>query len=275
MPTVLITGTSTGFGRAIAERFDKAGWNVAASMRDPAKSPFPKTWFTPALDVTDRASITRAVAETRERFGTIDVLVNNAGYSLMGIFEELPAAGIHDEFAVNVFGPMDVTRAVLPIMRAQEGGAIVNVTSGSGLYAVPMLSAYHASKFAIEGWSESLSFELGAIGIRVKCVEPGACLTTSFAPRAIAEAGGTTPIADYGVFRSQMNAMFSRQGQVKLATPADIAETAFVAATDRSPRLRYPVGPDIEPFITARQTFGEERYRAFMLETFGQSPGKA
>lgn len=272
--TVLITGCSTGVGYESAKVFLAEGWNVVATMRSPERSKLdaaPRLLVT-RLDVQDQGSITAAVAAANERFGGIDVLLNNAGYSMLGVFEEIPRANIQEQFDVNVFGVMDVTRAVLPIMRRQRSGVIVNVSSGSGLFTTPMLSAYHASKFALEGFTESLAYELLPIGITPKLVEPGALLHTDFSTRAMSAAAGNRTIGDYDLFKSAMNAMFAGVMESKnvpgAASTEDVARVAFHAATDGTPRLRYPVGQDIATFLKARQETSEGEYLALMRETF-------
>jgi NAD(P)-dependent dehydrogenase (short-subunit alcohol dehydrogenase family) len=268
--TVLITGCSSGFGQDMARVFLARGWNVTATMRSPERSALSASerLLVTRLDVQDRTSIEAAVARTLARFGTLDVLINNAGFSMMGVFEEIPRDCIQEQFDVNLFGLMDVTRAVLPTMRQQRSGVIVNVSSSEGLYAVPMLSAYHASKFAVEGFSESLAYELASVGIAVKLIEPGAVVTTGFARRAMAERGNTADIEDYAPFHAAMEKVFAGRMAARFATPEDVARTAFEAATDGSSRLRYVVGPDSLPFIEARQRTSEEDYMTLMRRTY-------
>ena len=186
MKTVLITGCSSGIGEATAKYFAAQGWSVAATMRNPAATESFKdvpNVKVVALDVTDKASVEKAVAETLSAFGQIDALVNNAGYGLFGPFELASDEAIARQFKTNVFGLFDVTRAVLPTMRAQHSGVIVNVSSIGGLTTFPMNSLYHATKFALVGFSESLSFELAPFGIQVKIVAPGGVATISLDAR--------------------------------------------------------------------------------------------
>jgi NAD(P)-dependent dehydrogenase (short-subunit alcohol dehydrogenase family) len=182
--TILITGTSSGIGEACANLFVEKGWNVVATMRDPAKSGVFKNAqnvLVSRLDIQDIASIERAVSEGVSRFGSIDVLLNNAGYGQYGVFEAVPREKVLEQFEVNVFGPMNVIRAVLPVMRKARSGVIINMSSGAGIFTLPMISLYSASKFALEGFSEALSFELLALGIVVKIVEPhGGVSATKF-----------------------------------------------------------------------------------------------
>lgn len=259
--TVLITGCSSGVGRETAKVFRDAGWNVIATMRNPTEGAV-------RLDVQDRASIDAVF----RNLDSLDVLVNNAGYSMLGVFEEIPRANIQEQFDVNLFGVMDVTRAALPIMRRQRSGVIVNISSGSGLFTTPMLSAYHASKFALEGFTESLAYELLPLGITPKLVEPGALLQTSFADSSMRAAAGNQTIADYDLFKSAMHAMFASVMETKhvpgAASTEDVARVTFHAATDGTSRLRYPVGQDIATFMKARQESSEGEYLALMRKTF-------
>jgi NADP-dependent 3-hydroxy acid dehydrogenase YdfG len=158
--TVLITGASSGFGKETAKEFQQNGWNVIATMRSSEKEQELnklENVFVTRLNVQEPASIEMAVQSGIEKFGNIDVLVNNAGYGLMGVFESATRAQIQNQYAVNVFGLMDVTLALLPHMRQQGKGAIINVTSFGGVVGLPFGSLYNSSKFAVEGFSEALS----------------------------------------------------------------------------------------------------------------------
>lgn len=178
--TVLITGASSGFGKETALLFLRNGWNVVATMRSPEKETqlgeFPNVLVT-RLDVTDGESIDRAINGSIEHFGKIDVLVNNAGYGLIGVFESATAEQIQKQFDVNVFGLMNVTKRALGIMRKQKQGVIVNISSFGGITAGQFSSLYNSSKFAVEGFSEALSHEVAALGIKVKIIEPGSVAT--------------------------------------------------------------------------------------------------
>src|ERR1700744_1454487 len=178
--TVLITGTSSGFGKESAKLFQKNGWNVIATMRSPEKeeelTQLEDVWVT-RLDVQDAGSIEKIITGGIDRFGRIDALVNNAGYALIGAFESATRDQIGRQYAVNVFGLMDVTQAILPHFRGNGGGAIINVSSFGGIVALPFCSLYNSSKFAVEGFSEALSQELAPHNIAVKLVEPGGVQT--------------------------------------------------------------------------------------------------
>jgi NAD(P)-dependent dehydrogenase (short-subunit alcohol dehydrogenase family) len=201
--TVLITGCSSGFGEAAARWFAKKGWNVAATMRRPDMDPglaALQNVVVFKLDVQDEPSIKDAVSATITRFGQIDVVVNNAGYGLFGVFEGTSREKVADQFEVNVFGVMEVIRATLPHFRERQCGLYINISSGAGVFGLPMISLYNASKFALEGFSESLSYELGSLGIGVKIVEPGGVLETKFGERSGSESNSATTPSEYNVF---------------------------------------------------------------------------
>ena len=190
--TILITGASSGIGRDAARRFQSEGWNVVATMRTPENGAelgqLERTLVT-RLDVTDPASIASAVAEAIERFGRIDVRVNNAGYGAYGPLEAFSMDGIRRQFDTNVIGLLAVTKAVLPHMRVQGQGTVVNISSIGGKMTFPLGALYHGTKFAVEGISEALHYELEPLGVRVKLVEPGAiatdCAGSEEAPKKI------------------------------------------------------------------------------------------
>ena len=169
--TVLITGTSSGYGKATAELFLDRGWNVVATMRQPKPEIFgsqsDRLKVLP-LDVTDSGSVSKAIAEAISTFGTIDVLVNNAGIGLVGAFEATPIATVREVFETNTFGVMTMTHAMLPLFRKRRCGAVVNVTSSVTLARMPLAAAYTASKAAIEGFTGSLAFEAEWFNVRVK-----------------------------------------------------------------------------------------------------------
>ncbi len=269
--TALITGSSSGFGRAAALYFAERGWNVAATMRAPdqekdlaAKNGVLVT----RLDVQDPESIERGVRAALDRFGRIDALVNNAGFGLFGIFEATSREKIAAQFAVNVFGVMDVTRAVLPHFRAAGGGVILNVGSGAGVFGLPMISLYCASKFALEGFTESLSYELAALNIRVKMIEPGGVVSTNFGKRSAAEAAGNVAPPDYDRFVAAANQVFAGLRAERRATEEDVAKVIYEAATDGTDRLRYVATEDIKPLVAKRRETSEDEYMAFMRARF-------
>jgi len=269
---VMITGASSGFGLAATRLFAARGWAVVATMRDPSKAAgleLGQGVYAVGLEVTDRQSIEAAVDQVLARFGGIDVVVNNAGFGLFGPFEATPPERIADQFAVNLFGVMDVTRAVLPHFRARRAGCIVNVGSGAGVFGLPMLSLYTASKFALSGFTESLSYELATLGIVVKLVEPGGVTSTGFGARSAVEAGGLTDIPDYAPALAAGAGVFDGLRQAAESNTAEqVAEVIFEAATDGTARLRYIATADIAPLVEARRTLGEEAYMDLMRRRF-------
>jgi NAD(P)-dependent dehydrogenase (short-subunit alcohol dehydrogenase family) len=241
--TILITGASSGIGKATALYFAARGWKVIATMRDPAKSPFkdkPEIHVMP-LDVTDPKSVRGAVAEARKISEKIDVLLNNAGYALRGIFEGYTPDQIEAQLNTNVLGLIDVVQAFLPVFRAQGGGTIVNVASVGGRIGFPLYSLYQASKFAVEGFTEALAWELEPFGIRLKLIEPG-FIRTDFHTRSMDRAEDPV-IPEYGDFARKTLAR--QAGMEKSGSPPEkAARVIFKAATSRSRKLRYAVGSD-------------------------------
>lgn len=273
--TVLITGASSGFGKVTAKLFAKNGWNVVATMRRPQKEQEKEKELiglgdvlVTRLDVQDRDSIEQAIEAGIARFGRIDALINNAGFGLFGVFEATSREKIQEQFDVNVFGVMDVTRAILPHFRKNKGGLIINVSSGAGIFALPMISLYCASKFALEGFSESLSYELASQNIVVKIVEPGGVVSTNFGKRSGQEALRNASIADYDAFVTRMNAVFAGLRGERRATEADVAEVIYEAATDGTNQLRYVATKDILPLVKARRETSEKEYMELMRTRF-------
>ena len=271
--TVLITGCSSGFGKATAKLFAHRNWNVVATMRrpdvDPQFAALDNVLVT-QLDVQDRKSIERAVNEGIARFERIDVLINNAGFGLSGIFETTPREKIAEQFDVNVFGVMDVTRAVLPHFRANGSGVVVNVSSGAGVFTLPMLSLYCASKFALEGFSEAVSYELSSQNIVVKLVEPGGVLSTNFFKRNGIEADHVEVPPSYAAFVGSTNTTLANLKTQWLAGDGDVAKIIYNAATDGTDRLRYVATDEIKPLIKARRETSEESYIETMRSRFFQ-----
>lgn len=204
--TILITGASSGIGRATAELFARKGWNVAATMRHPETAEFAADAGgkirTFRLDVTDEASIAQAVGDVVAAFGRIDVLVNNAGYGLVGVFEAMSSEQVRRQVETNVIGVMNVTRAVLPVMRAQRAGHIVSVASVAGRISLPLYTLYCATKWAVEGFTEALSYEARHFGIKVRIIEPGP-IATDFMTRSLDVADGPARAA-YAEFESRV-----------------------------------------------------------------------
>lgn len=273
--TVLITGTSSGFGASAANYFAEKGWNVIATMRDISKATGFKNstnLFITKLDVEDTASIQSAIDAGIERFGKIDVLVNNAGYGLFGIFESASREAIQNQFAVNVFGAMDVTRAILPHFRENKSGVVINVSSGAGAIGFPMASIYSSSKFALEGWSEGLRYELASLGIKVKVIEPGGAPKTGFLNRVGGESTGLQLISDYVPFLEQTGKMFQSMASTSDEDAVEkVVSAIYESATDDNARLRYSPTQDIQPILNARRSSSEEAYQQFTDSIFTQA----
>ena len=235
---VLITGASTGIGKAAALYFHQRGWKVAATMRTPEKcdwAPADDRFFCVALDVTNTESIGAALSQVLQRFGGLDVLINNAGYGLVGPFEGTDPDQVRRQFETNVFGLMNVTRAALPHFRQKRGGSILNVSSVGGRVTFPLYSCYHSTKWAVEGFSESLQFELKPFNIKVKLIEPGA-IKTEFYDRS----QDRVDAPDYQPFYDKTMERLQKAGETAPG-PQVVAETLWKAATDNSWKLRYPV----------------------------------
>lgn len=266
--TVFITGTSSGIGTETALYFYEMGWNVVATMRRPEErqTPLHQNGLPDLvhLDVTDESSIQAAVDYALQKYATIDVLVNNAGYAAYGPFESTAPAKIKKEYDTNVFGLMAVTRALLPQFRKQKNGTIINVASVGGQTGFPLYSIYNSTKFAVEGFSESLQYELAPHNIKVRLVEPGV-IKTDFYDRSLdrVDSGGADGAYDDFLRRAKKNLSdeFIRQG----SGPELVAREIFKAATDNGRRLRYPVGMDAH-FMRVFRWFLPERLLFRLIE---------
>lgn len=246
MPTVLITGCSSGYGLETARHFHARGWRVVATMRTPREDLLPRSdrMRVLALDVTSAASIAAAL----EACGPIDALVNNAGIGVVGAFEATPIATTREVFETNTFGVMATTQAVIPGFRARRAGVVVNVTSSVTLAPMPLAAVYTASKVAIEGFTASLALELAHFGVRAKLVEPGYCPTTRFASNGGSRLDGLIPEA-YASYAAPIFAAFAAPPLV--TTEADVAEAVWSAANDATGRLRFPAGADAVALASA------------------------
>ena len=253
MPTIFITGASSGIGKATALHFQAQGWNVVASMRDPQAAAelgdLPHTLIT-RLDVTDSASIHSAMGEALARFGQTDVLLNNAGYGAYGALEAFPMARIRRQFDTNVLGLLEVTQAALPHMRMRRSGTIINVSSIGGQITFPLGTLYHGTKFAVEGLSEALHYELEPLGIRVRIVEPG-MIKTNFGGRSF-DMAVDEQLPEYAPTAQAMGRLFG-QLAANPSEPHTVAEVIWQAANDTSDRLRYRAGADAERLLDARK----------------------
>jgi len=259
-----ITGASSGFGRVIAEAALQAGDTVVATARRPEAlddlvAAHPGRISAVALDVTDTARIPDVVAEVVDRHGRIDVLVNNAGRALIGAVEETTDQELRDLMDVHFFGPAALTRAVLPHMRAQKSGAIVQITSMGGRISFPGVSAYSATKFALEGLSESLAAEVAPFGITVLIVEPGA-FRTGLQGTAMQMSAELPEYADVvGPVRAGMRAVDGNQP----GDPAKAAAAIIAALAAEHPPLRLPLGSDAADSISARTAADQADFAAW------------
>lgn len=247
--SILITGASSGIGKAIAIYFAEQGWNVAATMRQPEKEKELGQHSNIrlfALDVTNEAHIRQVVQASVAAFGSIDVLVNNAGYGLVGAFEAMNNEQIRKQFETNLFGVMNMTRAILPHFREKQSGMIINISSLGGLISFPLNSVYLSTKWALEGFMESLQYELKPFNIRIKNIEPGVINT------AFGHAVEFVSNANYDHYAIPAQANMSASMQ-KGSDPSVVAKTVWTAAQDQSWRLRYVTGAGASFLLTLRR----------------------
>lgn len=269
--TIFITGASSGIGKATAQYFHDKGWNVVATLRDPAQAgdlaALLRVLVT-RLDVTNGASIAAAVDAAQARFGGIDVLLNNAGYGAYGPLEAFDMEGIRRQFDTNVIGLLEVTKAVLPGMRAQGKGVIVNISSIGGRMTFPLGSLYHGTKFAVEGLSEALHYELEPLGIRVKIVEPG-MIATDFSGRSF----DFRQTPELTAYQPVVDKLFAVLGSPEMAAtaspPSVVSEAIWAAATDATPRLRYTAGADAAAYMAARSEQDDATFIGGVKAQFG------
>lgn len=270
--TVLITGCSSGFGKASAARFLVRGWNVIATMRSPDPGLFDadERLLVTALDVTDATGISRAVSKGIAHFGKIDAVVNNAGIGLFGAHEATSDEVIRQVFETNTFGVMAVNRAIIPHMRERGSGTVINVTSSAGIAPMPLVAAYTASKYAIEGFSESLAYELGPFNIRVKIVEPGLAPATHFAANSGPRCDNTIPAAYADFAGRYLRSM--REYPTAYTEAGDVASAVYEAATDGLEKLRYPAGADSVMLAELRRSLPEQEFLARIRAMTGGIP---
>lgn len=253
MKTILITGSSSGIGRATAQRFQQEGWNVIATMRDLAAAKDFATMdrvLVVRLDVTDSGSIESAVNQGIARFGRIDVLVNNAGYGAYGPLEAFSMERIRRQFDTNVLGLLEVTKAVLPSMRANRSGTIVNISSIGGQMTFPLGTLYHGTKFAVEGLSEALHYELEPLGIRVCIVEPG-IIRTDFGGRSF-DFAMDEGLHEYAPTAQAMARLFGKLA-AKPSAPELVVDAIWEAVNETNGRLRFRAGEDAHRLLDARK----------------------
>lgn len=242
----LITGSSTGFGRSLTEAVLKKGYRVVATARKPEQlsdliDQYPQTAKAVRLDVTDLQNIHEVVNAALDGFGRIDVLVNNAGYGTIGAIEEVSKDDIHRQFDTNVFGALNMMRAVLPVMRKQHSGHILNLSSVGGFVSFPASGIYCATKFALEGLSEALSKEVAPLGIKVTIIEPGA-FRTDFNGRSLAAPNQL--IDDYAPISGKMLEWLRENDGKQPGDPNKAAQAMIEAVESDNPPLRLALGED-------------------------------
>ena len=253
MKTILITGASSGIGEATAKHFQTNGWNVVATMRNPDNATelakLDNIHVT-RLDVTNPASIMAAVEEGIDRFGKIDVLLNNAGYGAYGALEAFTMERIRRQFDTNVIGMMEVTKAVLPHMREDRAGTIINISSIGGQITFPLGTLYHGTKFAVEGLSEALHYELEPLGIHVRIIEPG-MIKTNFGGSSFDFAMDEN-LPDYAPMAKAMARVFGKLA-ANPSAPEAVAEVIWEAANESGNRLRFRAGADAVELLDRRK----------------------
>jgi short-subunit dehydrogenase len=258
--TVFITGTSSGIGKLTALYFAKQGWNVAATMRKPDQErelgSFPNIKLY-SLDVTDPQSIKQASEAAIKEFGRIEVLVNNAGYGADGVFEAMTDQVIEKQFNTNVFGLMRVTRAFIPHMRENKGGTILQIASMGGRVTFPLYSIYHGTKWAVEGFSEALHYELEPFNIKIKIIEPGSIKTEFYgSSRQFIMRDDLTMYENFVEKADKLSQETGRNGE----SPELVAQEIFKAATDGSNKMRYPIGQPAPLLLGLRKLLPDSLY---------------
>ena len=266
--TILITGASTGIGKATAKFFNEKNWNVVATMRKPEEENELNSLdnvLVARLDVLDLDSIDTAIKAGIEKFGKIDVLVNNAGYGAYGPLESFPRENIIRQFNTNVIGLLDVTRAILQHFRANKDGIVVNISSIGGKMTFPLGSLYHGTKFSVEGISEALSFELAEIGCKVKIVEPGA-IETDFSGRSFDFSNDENMLEYQGIVGKVMSG-FGKVLQ-RSSQPIVVAKVIYEAVNDGTNKLRYEAGDDAVQLMANRKLASDEELISALKKQF-------
>lgn len=263
--TIFITGASAGLGKATAKLFQSNGWNVIATMRNPENetelNQLPNVTVL-KLDVTDPQQIQETISNALAT-NSIDLVLNNAGYGLIGVLEALTDEQITRQFETNLLGVIRVTKAFTPYFRERENGMFINITSSFGLIGYPTCSVYSATKFAIDGFSESLAYDLAHFGVKVKTVAPGG-IQTDFAGRSLD--GGQHEA--YQKLMEKVSEGYSAERVSQFSTPEHIASVIFEAATDNKEQLRYVAGPDAIALYKEREEFGAEAQHSRIQKMF-------
>jgi len=268
--TAIVTGSSSGIGLATALALARKGYLTYATMRDLGKRDSVQSIADQErlpikvlqLDVTDDGSVKKAIESIVSESERIDILVNNAGYGLTGPFETLGIDEIKEEYNTNILGIVRTTQAVLPIMRKQGSGRIINISSGAGRFGYPGGSAYVSSKFAVEGMSECMAFELEQFGISVVLIEPG-FISTNFGSNVTIAQNAQDPNSPYSKMMQGMMSTFSELAS-KASPPELVAEKVMEAVTSSNPKFRYLAGKDVEQWVAARKSMSDEEFFAMM-----------
>jgi len=271
----VVTGSSSGIGLLTAVELALNGYSVVATMRDLAnRSRLEEAAKTAdvhdrldlrRLDITEFDSLPRAVEAIVSDHGHIDVLVNNAGFSTAGFAEDMTLVELRHQFETNFFGNVAMTKAVLPVMRKQKSGHVITVTSVGGLVGQPMLGAYCASKFALEGWSESLRIETRSLGIRVSLVEPGAYDTDIWERNVVIAKGALDP-ASPNKERSQRFAEFVKSSAKQRKDAREVASLIVRIAQNLNPKLRYLIGGDAKLQVWLKRIVPWRRYERIVAK---------
>jgi NAD(P)-dependent dehydrogenase (short-subunit alcohol dehydrogenase family) len=272
LSVAVVTGSSSGIGLAASLALAKNGYLTYATMRNLAKQDSIQSVAekehlpvrTVQLDVTDENSVKNAIQSILSESGRIDLLVNNAGYGMTGAFEDIGMDEIKSLYETNVFGVIRVTQAVLPIMRKQGSGRIINISSGAGRIGYHGGSAYVSSKFALEGLSESMAFEVEQFGIKTVLVEPG-FIRTNFAENIVTAKKAQDPNSPYSQMMMQMKSSSHRRRMN--ASDADlVADVVVEAATAKEPNLRYLAGKDVQQMVAAKKSMSDEEFHKMVKQ---------
>jgi NAD(P)-dependent dehydrogenase (short-subunit alcohol dehydrogenase family) len=275
LSVAVVTGSSSGIGLAASLALAKNGYVTYATMRNLAKQDSIQSVAekehlpvrTVQLDVTDENSVKNAIQSILSESGRIDLLVNNAGYGMTGAFEDIGMDEIKSLYETNVFGVIRVTQAVLPIMRKQGSGRIINISSGAGRIGYPGGSAYVSSKFALEGLSESMAFEVEQFGIKTVLVEPG-FIRTNFAENIVTAKKAQDPNSPYSQMMMQMKSSSHRRRMIENAPDADLVASVIVeAATAKEPNLRYLAGKDVQQMVAAKKSMSDEEFQNMIRQS--------
>jgi short-subunit dehydrogenase len=269
---VLITGCSSGIGYETALMLARNGFHTFATMRNTKKSDSLEEIIKKErldliireLDVNDDTSIENTINCIKREANRIDVLINNAGYGLVGFFEDLTLDEIRNQFEVNFFGVLNITKKIIPIMRLQKSGIIINVSSGAGQVGFPGISAYVSTKFAIEGFSESLMYELFPYGIKVVIIEPGVIKTNFFRNCIVSEHSmkKSSPYSrSLDKFQKNVELM-----QEHATSPIDVAKVILQVLGNNEPKQRYIVGNDVAMILEAKKNLSDIEFKKMMMQ---------